>query len=109
MPGPVPGIHVFAARREGVDGRDKPGHDGRMDGCWPLCWSAPEALLDHDLAGHAEFGVGLAVAGLDVAAQVAGAAGCDRHQPPFGRLPRIDLDLADRALEFGERDGLAVL
>jgi hypothetical protein len=24
MPGLVPGIHVFAARKEGVDGRDKP-------------------------------------------------------------------------------------
>src|SRR5436309_15311841 len=59
-----------------------------------------EALLDHDLAGHAEFGVGLAIAGLDVAAQVAGAAGRDRHQPPFGGLSWIDLDLADRALEF---------
>jgi hypothetical protein len=28
MPGLVPGIHVFAAQRENVDGRDKPGHDG---------------------------------------------------------------------------------
>jgi hypothetical protein len=30
MPGLVPGIHVFAARKgkKGVDGRDKPGHDG---------------------------------------------------------------------------------
>jgi hypothetical protein len=27
MPGLVPGIHVFAAIREDVDGRDKPGHD----------------------------------------------------------------------------------
>jgi hypothetical protein len=27
MPGLVPGIHVSAAK-EGVDGRDKPGHDG---------------------------------------------------------------------------------
>ncbi len=27
MPGLVPGIHVFP-RVEGVDGRDKPGHDG---------------------------------------------------------------------------------
>src|SRR5206468_3870836 len=62
-----------------------------------------------DLAGHAEFGVGLAIAGLDVAAQVAGAAGRDRHQPLFGELSRIDLDLADRALEFRERHGLAVL
>jgi hypothetical protein len=27
MPGLVPGIHVFFWR-QGVDGRDKPGHDG---------------------------------------------------------------------------------
>jgi hypothetical protein len=27
MPGPVPGIHVFAAPRKDVDGRDEPGHD----------------------------------------------------------------------------------
>src|SRR5277367_3156200 len=30
MPGLVPGIHVLAANdREDVDGRDKPGHDGK--------------------------------------------------------------------------------
>jgi hypothetical protein len=28
MPGLVPGIHVLALD-EGVDGRDKPGHDGK--------------------------------------------------------------------------------
>jgi hypothetical protein len=28
MPGPVPGIHVFRAPAEDVDGWDKPGHDG---------------------------------------------------------------------------------
>jgi hypothetical protein len=29
MPGLVPGIHVLnRSRKEGVDGRDKPGHDG---------------------------------------------------------------------------------
>jgi hypothetical protein len=27
MPGLVPGIHVFAAAKQDVDGRDKPGHD----------------------------------------------------------------------------------
>jgi hypothetical protein len=27
MPGLVPGIHAFA-EQHGVDGRDKPGHDG---------------------------------------------------------------------------------
>ena len=27
MPGLVPGIHVFAACEEDLDGRDKPGHD----------------------------------------------------------------------------------
>jgi hypothetical protein len=29
MPGLVPGIHVFPLV-EGVDGRDKPGHDGEV-------------------------------------------------------------------------------
>ncbi|SFV17186.1 hypothetical protein SAMN05192541_12799 [Bradyrhizobium arachidis] len=28
MPGLVPGIHVLGAEWSGVDGRDKPGHDG---------------------------------------------------------------------------------
>jgi hypothetical protein len=27
MPGLVPGIHVLGAKKEDVDGRDKPGHD----------------------------------------------------------------------------------
>jgi hypothetical protein len=27
MPGLVPGIHVFGFSKQGVDGRDKPGHD----------------------------------------------------------------------------------
>jgi hypothetical protein len=27
MPGLVPGIHVFLYSKEGVNGRDKPGHD----------------------------------------------------------------------------------
>jgi len=27
MPGLVPGIHVFLADTQDVDGRDKPGHD----------------------------------------------------------------------------------
>jgi hypothetical protein len=27
MPGLVPGIHAFGAAKQGVDGRDKPGHD----------------------------------------------------------------------------------
>jgi hypothetical protein len=33
MPGLVPGIHVFYSRagKKGVDGRDKPGHDGIGD------------------------------------------------------------------------------
>jgi hypothetical protein len=29
MPGLVPGIHVLRAKRQGVDGRVKPGHDGK--------------------------------------------------------------------------------
>jgi len=28
MPGFMPGIHVFLCRKQDVDGRDKPGHDG---------------------------------------------------------------------------------
>ncbi|MGY4627885.1 hypothetical protein ACVWY3_005641 [Bradyrhizobium sp. USDA 4486] len=28
MPGLVPGIHVLLSAWQGVDGRDKPGHDG---------------------------------------------------------------------------------
>jgi hypothetical protein len=32
MPGLVPGIHVFGApKQEYVDGRDKPGHDGKRE------------------------------------------------------------------------------
>ena len=31
MPGLVPGIHVLGSAKEGVDGRDKPGHDGFSD------------------------------------------------------------------------------
>jgi hypothetical protein len=27
MPGLVPGIHAFDTAKQGVDGRDKPGHD----------------------------------------------------------------------------------
>jgi hypothetical protein len=29
MPGLVPGIHALLDQEEGVDGRDKPGHDDR--------------------------------------------------------------------------------
>ncbi|WP_168201536.1 hypothetical protein [Phreatobacter aquaticus] len=33
MPAHVAGIHAFYARtKEGVDGRDKPGHDAERDG-----------------------------------------------------------------------------
>jgi hypothetical protein len=28
MPGLVPGIHAFVTAKQGVDGRDEPGHDG---------------------------------------------------------------------------------
>jgi hypothetical protein len=31
MPGLVPGIHVLATK-QGVDGRDKPGHDSVLQG-----------------------------------------------------------------------------
>jgi hypothetical protein len=30
MPGLVPGIHAFFLSKQGVDGRDKPGHDSFM-------------------------------------------------------------------------------
>ena len=30
MPGLVPGIHVFHSAKQGVDGRDKPGHDDKF-------------------------------------------------------------------------------
>src|SRR5688572_25855149 len=65
-------------------------------------------LFDDDLADHAVVGVRFAVAADDAAAQIGDAAGGDRHEPPFGGLTRINLDLADRALELRERDGLAV-
>ncbi|MEY9180412.1 hypothetical protein ABIG06_002335 [Bradyrhizobium sp. USDA 326] len=35
MPGLVPGIHVLCAAWIGVDGRDKPGHDGCGDSRCP--------------------------------------------------------------------------
>src|SRR5581483_5322410 len=39
MPGFMPGIHIFGiARRQVVDGRDKPGHD--RVGLHPVSWSA---------------------------------------------------------------------
>jgi len=31
MPGLVPGIHEFLHKEEGVDGRDKPGHDEQWE------------------------------------------------------------------------------
>jgi hypothetical protein len=41
MPGLAPGIHVLLPqkRKQDVDGRDKPGHDGESYNrlcCWPL-------------------------------------------------------------------------
>src|SRR5262245_14021030 len=65
-------------------------------------------LLDHDLAHHAVVGVALAVRTDDAATQIGDPAGGDRHEPPFGDLSRIDLDLPDGALELGERRRLAV-
>ncbi|PPQ16730.1 hypothetical protein CV770_24750 [Bradyrhizobium sp. AC87j1] len=38
MPGPVPGIHVLRAPgSKAVDGRDEPGHDGKI----PLIFQCP--------------------------------------------------------------------
>ena len=62
---------------------------------------------DDDLADHAVLGVGLAVLVADAALEVGEAAGCDGHEPPFGAVAGIDLDLADGALELGERLALA--
>jgi hypothetical protein len=40
MPGFMPGIHVFHSQaKKGVDGRDKPGHDGE------LCTAVDEPAL----------------------------------------------------------------
>jgi hypothetical protein len=39
MPGLVPGIHALLCDKEGVDGRDKPGHDER----WVLAKRTREA------------------------------------------------------------------
>jgi peptide deformylase len=36
MPGFMPGIHALAAKQEGVDGRDKPGHDETDGSRMPL-------------------------------------------------------------------------
>ena len=36
------------------------------------------------------------------------ASGRDRNEPPFGGVTRVHFDLADRALELGKRDGLAL-
>ena len=44
----------------------------------------------------------------DAAAQIAGAARRDRHHHHSADCARIDLDLADRALELGERHRFAV-
>jgi hypothetical protein len=53
-------------------------------------------------------GVGLAVAARNPAAQIGDPPGRDRHEPPFRRVTRIHLDLADRPLELGEGNGLVV-
>ncbi|MEH2705857.1 hypothetical protein DXU06_14020 [Bradyrhizobium elkanii] len=38
MPGLVPGIQVFVStRRQDVDGRDKPGHDGAEESVHSIC------------------------------------------------------------------------
>jgi hypothetical protein len=41
MPGLDPGIHAHCAGYQNVDGRDKPGHDGR----WLVASAAHAALL----------------------------------------------------------------
>ncbi|KGT78276.1 hypothetical protein MA20_19375 [Bradyrhizobium japonicum] len=43
MPGLVPGIHVLRSAWQGVDGRDKPGHDG-MEALVPAICGCPAPM-----------------------------------------------------------------
>ncbi|MDA9527942.1 hypothetical protein ACM42_05775 [Bradyrhizobium sp. CCBAU 25338] len=43
MPGLVPGIHVLRSAWQGVDGRDKPGHDG-VEALVPAIWGCPAGI-----------------------------------------------------------------
>src|SRR5882672_10072654 len=79
-----------------------------LDAAAPPRRSGGSRLLDDDLANHAVIGVGFAVATGNAAAQIGDPPGRYRHEPPFRRVPRIHLDLADRALEFGQGAGLVV-
>ena len=76
MPGLVPGIYVLKQRQiEGVDGRDKPGHDGqggsfsRGLGPW-LTDGLRRPLLRRDMAirlgGMIAIGVGVMIAAMRV-------------------------------------------
>ena len=47
MPGLVAGIHAFAHRKKGVDGRDKPGHDE---------YEMPFSLINHHAEIHRRTG-----------------------------------------------------
>src|ERR1051325_7066952 len=64
----------------------------------PTSSSRAGDLFDRDLADHAVVGVALAVLADHAAAQMARPSRRDRHEPPFGCVP--ELDLADRALEL---------
>jgi hypothetical protein len=49
MHGLVPGTHVFRATKQGVGGRDKPGHDELGDSAW---WKHALAALSAKFKCH---------------------------------------------------------
>ena len=51
MPGLVPGIHVLRSAWQGVDGRDKPGHDG-MEALVPAICAALSRCAKVGGMGH---------------------------------------------------------
>jgi hypothetical protein len=52
MPGLVPGIHVFLANKQDVDGRDKPGHDDLIHNTSRGCVSASSGQIGRMTRRH---------------------------------------------------------
>jgi hypothetical protein len=50
MPGLVPGIHVYRQRKQDVDGRDKPGHDGWVNYYFKHCHGKLRQIKPEQLA-----------------------------------------------------------
>ena len=74
MPGLVPGIHVLRTARQGVDDRDKPGHDERRE--WgpnsvPLALEPADVLLGIELEADAADQIELGFEEVDVVFLVA--------------------------------------